>query len=216
MTTHHHESAVRGPDARMADRLLFFSDAVFAIVLTVMVLELQPPALTGPVGSDAALWDSVYAIRHQIAAFVISFVLVGLWWTIHLRATRRLIIFDWPVAILNLLFLFTIAAMPFACAVFGSAFESPAAMEIYWAVNAAASFAMTLLFVVMARGGGRLMGGIGAGEWAFRFIQSIAPGIAFSVGVWLAANGYFMYSHFCWVLILPVMMLARLIPRPKT
>src|SRR6185436_6666827 len=110
----------RGPDARMADRMLFFTDAVFAIVLTIMVLELRPPLLQREGvqnAGDGALWPALGGMIHEVAAFLISFILVGAWWMIHMRATRRLIAFDWPTAICNMLFLLAIAVMPFACAV---------------------------------------------------------------------------------------------------
>ncbi len=50
MSSEHHGSSARGPDGRMVDRMLFFSDVVFAIVLTIMVLELHAPLL-GPEGT---------------------------------------------------------------------------------------------------------------------------------------------------------------------
>ncbi len=208
----HHESAAKGPEGRMVDRMLFFSDAVFAIVLTIMVLELRAPNLSGAVGphGEAVLWNALGEMIEEFAAFIISFLLVGGWWLIHMRATQRLRVFDWPTAVANLFFLFTISLVPFGASVFGADIAGVASIQVYWSINAANSAAMTLLFVVSARGKGRLVGGLEPGEWTFRFIQSIAPGIAFVAGVWLAAVGRVDLSRFCWVLILPAMAMARL------
>ena len=165
------ETAARSHDARMADRMVFFSDAVFAIVLTLLVLELRPPELHG----EDELWAALGGLSRHFAAFAITFGLVALWWLIHMRVTRRLAIFDWPTAICNLLFLFFICLTPFASALYGENFTSMATLELYWGVNLGASLSMTLLFFVMNRGGGRLVGGVGWREWTFRLIQSLAP-----------------------------------------
>jgi uncharacterized membrane protein len=205
----HHESAAKGPDGRMVDRMLFFSDAVFAIVLTLLVLELRPPEGHGH--ADTELWSALGEMFRHFAAFFISFTLVGGWWLVHMRVTRTLRAFDWPAAVCNLLLLLFIALTPFAAALFGQNIASLAALQIYWTLNAAVAFAMTLLFVVIARGGGRLIGGIGAREWWFRFIQSLAPALAFVFGAWAASRGFADLSRFCWVVIFPTMVIARLV-----
>ena len=76
----------RAPEMRMVDRMLFFSDAVFAIVLTLLVLELRPPEAS----DDAGLAIALKALSPKFFAFAASFALVSIFWTAHMAITRRL------------------------------------------------------------------------------------------------------------------------------
>ena len=212
----HHESQARGSDGRMVDRMLFFSDAVFAIVLTIMVLELHAPVIPDHVGTgDPAmmLWEELSKPEtfRTLFAYVISFMLVGLWWSIHMRVTRALHKFDWPTAVANLFFLLTVTLVPFGASVLGQGPNNATGWGVYWTINALASFGMTVLMFVVSRGGGHLIGGMGSRERLSRLVQSIGPGIGFAVGVWLAVKGEVDLSRLCWVAIPPFMILARLI-----
>ena len=201
----HHESTAKGPDARLVDRMLFFSDAVFAIVLTIMVLELHAPLMEtkglNDAQSAAALWTVLGGMFHIFFAYVLSFALVGLWWSIHMRVTRQLHHFDWPTAIFNFVFLLTVSLIPFASSLLGDNVMNPAAWQIYWGVNAAASIALTVMLLILTRGHGRLIGGMDKRERLSRTIQSIVPGIAFGIGAWLAATGHADMARWCWVLL---------------
>jgi TMEM175 potassium channel family protein len=199
----HHESAARGIDARMVDRLLFFSDAVFAIVLTILVLELRPPE--GSDLSDAAFWTGLAGMWRKFLAYFVSFALVSLWWNVHLRVTRSLGVFDPPTVLCNFAFLCFIALIPFVAALWGQNIATPAAMVAYWSENAAVSLSMTLLYLVSTRGRGKLLvRPLEPGERASRLLQSITPACAFVAGALLAANGHVEWSWNCWVII-PIM-----------
>jgi uncharacterized membrane protein len=198
----------------MVDRMLFFSDAVFAIVLTLLVLELRPPE--GHDLSDDALWAGLAGMWRSYLAFFVSFALVGLWWSVHMRATRTLARFDAPTALCNLVFLSVIALMPFVAAVWGENVLSPAAMVVYWSANAAAAFCMTLLFVVSTRGGGKLLAQpFAPGERAARLVQSLAPGLAFLTGAVLAGSGHLILSWYCWALIPLIGLSGRVFRRAR-
>ena len=214
----HHESQGKGPDGRMVDRMLFFSDAVFAIVLTIMVLELHGPVLEHNSGGDAnaAIWENLAYNGRVLFAYVVSFALVGLWWSVHMRVTRHLHQFDWPSAIWNFVFLLTVTVIPFAASILDQGIMATAAWEIYWGVNAAASFALTALMFTVSRDGGRLIGGMEGRERWGRLLQSFGPGLGFAIGAWLAALGYLDLSRFCWIVIMPVSLLARLIAGKRT
>ena len=215
MSSEHHESAAKGPDGRMVDRMLFFSDAVFAIVLTIMVLELRAPLMeaNGVTQSRSAdaLWAALAGMGRTFFAYLLSFAIVGLWWSIHMRLTRALHRFDWPTAICNFLLILTITLIPFAASLLGENIVNPAAWTVYWGVNTAASFALTAMMVVTSRDGGRLIGGMAARERAGRIIQSVGPGIGFAVGAYLAFVGSLDVSRWCWLVMLPFMILARLV-----
>lgn len=216
----HEEGHAHGKDARTLDRMLFFSDAVFAIVLTIMVLELHLPVFgaadNAQFQGDAAVWHAVALLGHTIFAFVVSFALVGMWWFVHVRLTRTLIAFDWYVAVCNFLFLFTVALVPFATSVLSDYGATGAAWELYWGINAAISFSLTLLGLVVTRGGGRLVGGLPPRRKYALWMRNIASGVVFVIGIWLAASGHVVLSRYCWVLILPFMWAARLVDRePK-
>jgi uncharacterized membrane protein len=83
---------------RQLERLLFFSDAVFAIVLTLLALNIHLPEGT----DDAHLLSGVEAVSGPLIAFAVSFGLVGLFWLAHVITLRTLATFDWLVAAANI------------------------------------------------------------------------------------------------------------------
>lgn len=97
-------------EAGAADRLIFFSDAVVAIAMTLLALGL-------PVPSGATVhrfWLSVGANSGEYLAFLISFVVIALHWSAHHRAFRYLARGGERLRELNMLWLLTIVLMPFA------------------------------------------------------------------------------------------------------
>lgn len=192
-------------DRRMVDRMILFSDAIFAIALTLLVLELRPPS---GIVDDAALMDAAMALAPQFLALLISFALAGMWWATHMAVMRELIAFDWPTAICNLAFLLFIVLLPFAAAVFGRNIESNAGLGIYWIINAGAAYAMAVMFWFMSRDGGRLIGGIGWGERLLRLYQSGIPALVFTLGAVWAFAGQEWLARFAWVLLIPLLILA--------
>lgn len=201
MATQHHESL----DERMLHRLLFFTDAVFAIVLTLLVLELKPPESAGE-----ATAERLGEMMGHISAFAMSFLLIGIFWVAHMNTTRRLAHFDWPTAVANLAFLFPVCLLPFASAWFGASISGVFAWTLYCWVLIATSAANMALVVVACRDGGRLIaGGLRPREMAYRLLRAAAPGLAFAIGLLLLQAGLIGWSHFCWVLIPLVFLLAR-------
>jgi len=110
-------STARGFGAeRDPARLVFFSDAVFAIAVTLLVLEIRPPQDTRHLlHALAALWPSYLA-------YTISFLLIGQVWANHHVMFDHIRSADRTVLFLNTLLLMDIAFLPFAAAVLSAAF----------------------------------------------------------------------------------------------
>jgi uncharacterized membrane protein len=98
------------------ERVVFFSDAVFAIVITLLVLPLTSELLLPKDGDTAA---QVLAVLPRIATFVVSFLVVGQFWVAHHRTFGRIRRADPGLVWLNLLGLLTVAFMPFPAALLG-------------------------------------------------------------------------------------------------
>jgi uncharacterized membrane protein len=197
------------PDARMLERLLLFSDAVFAIVLTLLAIELHAPH----VEHGESLWAALAGMSSQFFAFGFSFALIGLWWSVHMRNMRTLVTFDWPVAIANLLVLACVTLLPFATSVFG---ENPGDLErlqFFWWISLAISVSNMLLFILINRGRGKLVGGTTPGYWWFRFTLAAAPAIAFGFGIYFCATGQEWPARFAAFIMFPIMLLARVFKR---
>lgn len=90
------------------DRLLFFSDGVFAIAITLLSIELHPPHDWD--GTAASLWRQGWP---GFAAYALSFLVIGIFWTSHRRMFTQINRFTTGVFLLNLLLLGLIALMPF-------------------------------------------------------------------------------------------------------
>ena len=89
------------------DRVLFFSDAIFAIAITLLVLEIRVP---GHANNAAA---EIHAALPNMLSFAISFAVIGLFWIGHHSLSRYIAAFDRGLMTINLLFLGTIAFMPY-------------------------------------------------------------------------------------------------------
>jgi uncharacterized membrane protein len=94
------------------ERLIFFSDAVFAIAITLLTLEIRLPASDSPL-TNAELFQSMLAIGPKYIAYIISFLVIGLIWIGHHRKFRMIQKYDGNLMLLNLFLLMTIAFIPF-------------------------------------------------------------------------------------------------------
>lgn len=122
----------REPESGLSfERVVFFSDAVFAIVITLLVLELKVPHLEEH--TDPAMRHALVALLPRVAGFVISFLIVGLMWIEHHRVFRYIADYDAGLLWRNLLLLLCISFVPFPTALFSENFWSRTAFILYTA-----------------------------------------------------------------------------------
>src|ERR671928_1369945 len=101
------------------ERLVFFSDAVFAIAITLLVIEIHAPHL--PEGSaDSAYWLALAKLWPSLLGYFVSFAVIGLFWMGHHRAFALAGRYSPRVLGWNLGLLATIGFMPFATAFLSS------------------------------------------------------------------------------------------------
>ena len=136
-------------------RTVALSDAVFAIALTLLALEIHPPA------DDRHLGHGLTVLWPSYAAYVITFLLIGNVWANHhvmfdhIRAADRMVLF------VNTLLLMDVAFLPFAASVLSGAFRSGHGQRTAVVFYGLALELAPILFNVIweyARRGHRLMG----------------------------------------------------------
>ncbi|CAN5292489.1 TMEM175 family protein [soil metagenome] len=101
-----------------SDRVQFFSDAVFAIAMTLLVIDITVPVLgNGPsvtqATMDPKLWKALGEEFPQFLAYGLSFAVIGASWAGHHRMFALMRRFDGTLVSMNLLLLFFIAFVPF-------------------------------------------------------------------------------------------------------
>ncbi len=98
------------------ERVILFSDAVFAIIITIMVLDVKlPEDLRHAKPEEIA--NAFIKLIPRFAAYAISFFLVSRFWIQHLKIFKVLKDYDIPLVVRNLLFLFVISLFPFAISI---------------------------------------------------------------------------------------------------
>lgn len=93
------------------ERLVFFSDAVIAIAITLLALDIKLPEAAG----DAAhvLGPRMLELVPKVMGYLVSFWVIALYWVAHHRCFRYITGYDRRLLYLNFLFLMFIAVMPF-------------------------------------------------------------------------------------------------------
>jgi uncharacterized membrane protein len=175
------------------ERLVFFSDAVFAIAITLLVLDLRlPPPVHGAV--------DVSGIGPKLFGFALSFAVIGIYWLSHHRLFGGLQADDGALRVVNLAFLASVVFLPFPTSVIA---EYPAASFSvrFYACSVGAVGVLLILLTLVARRRGLLAPGQRAGETARLVIYAVsAPTIFFISTAW-AGKAPFMAMQLWWLII---------------
>src|SRR5436190_3562406 len=127
------------------DRMIVFSDAVFAIVITLMAIEIHVPEVSRYTTPDILKHELVKIIP-PIISYTISFFFIGITWYQHLQLFSLLKDYDKGLVIRNLFLLFFIGFFPFSAALMvklSNGFELP--FVIYFSVIFASRSALLAL-----------------------------------------------------------------------
>ena len=137
----------RRPFFTESDRLEAFSDGVLAVIITIMVLELRPPH-----GTELA---AVQTILPTFAAYVLSFVFVGIYWNNHHHMLRAASGIDGRAMWANLHLLFWLSLVPFTTAWLGQNASAKIPTALYAFVLLMCAVAYTLLQLALVAVNGR-------------------------------------------------------------
>jgi uncharacterized membrane protein len=186
------------------DRVLFFSDAVFAIAITLLVVDLRVP--------DVVLNAShqLHADKYRILGFAISLLVIGLFWMGHHRLFRYITALDRPIIFLNILFLGTIAFLPYPTALlFASSTKQVAATVFYAACVAGAGLVELAIWLYALRADGLVPASVSPALRRYVTAQILPTPVVFglSIPVAFVAPGV---APFTWILLVPI---GRVLPR---
>jgi uncharacterized membrane protein len=136
------------PESGHFDRLVFFSDAVVAIAITLLALDLPVPK--GQTVSE--LWASIQDDYGHYLAFLITFVVIAAMWSRHHQVFRYVERSDARLRTLNLLWLLAIVLLPFATKVLTfDANDDTVAHAIRFGFYALLEVFATAVFLAMVR-----------------------------------------------------------------
>lgn len=189
---------------RSPDRLFAFSDALYAIAITLLALEIKLPADTD-LNSNSAVWQAIIHSAPHLLAFVISFLVIGVLWVNNHRKYSNIDMVDSRFVWLNMASLLLIAFMPFPTSLISSS-STVVATALYASVVA-------------------IIGILSAVTWHYAVNKQLVPrpsrssyyrdlwapislSLVFACSITMAPLGADAMKYF-WILLIPVLWLTR-------
>lgn len=114
------------------ERLAALSDGVFAVAMTLLVLDLRVPAASA-VHDEAALWAALVALAPRFLVFVMSVMTLGIFWVGQQTQLNHLRHADRDLAWLHIGFLCAVSVVPFTTALIAEFVSFRVALVVYWA-----------------------------------------------------------------------------------
>ena len=184
------------------DRFAFFSDAVYAIALTLLVVGIAVPTIED-VDSSHQMWNRLRDLGSEFTSFFVSFAVIGRYWLAHHRFVAVLAAVDNRLMAVNLLYLAFIAFLPFPTALVGRYEQNLVAFAFFALILGIVSGLETVLFVTAERRG-LLAVKISPGMYRFGLAASTIPVVVFLLSIPLAAAVNSTVALLSWVLIWPL------------
>ncbi|MDE3229508.1 MAG: DUF1211 domain-containing protein [Chloroflexota bacterium] len=187
----------RGSDT---ERLVFFSDAVFAVALTLLVIDLRVPVGATP----ATLPSKLGALWPQVLALLISFVVIASYWRGHHRIFHLIERYDRWLIVLNFAFLLSIVLQPFTTSLTSEYGNQPLVMGLYAALLGVSGLLLTALWVYAVWA--KLVNAEVVTPKLARFYaaRSLAPTVLFLASAGLALVIEPLWVPWLWILLLPI------------
>ncbi|MGN6445001.1 TMEM175 family protein [Amnibacterium sp.] len=186
------------------ERTAAFSDAVFAIAMTVLVLELRVPEV--PPGDLAAALPSLVG---PYLTFVLSFAVVGVVWLSHHRKLAVITRFDQGLLRLNLVVLLLVASVGLPTAVLGRYGDTVAAVVLYAAQIAAMGVSMAVLWS-WARLRRLVDPRVDVAVFRLMLLQTIVLPAVFLISIPVALLAGATAGELVWLLGVPAALLPRI------
>ncbi len=142
----------REGDGVAFERVIFFSDAVFAIALTLAAVEIGIPEVEGDPNSVSALLDAVVDKGPAVTAFLVAFIWVAIYWRANHRFVMTLRGMDSRFVLATLVYLALIALLPIPAGLLGEFWSNPLAVSLFSIYAAAVSAMEVALFTVAYKG----------------------------------------------------------------
>ncbi|TFB89014.1 DUF1211 domain-containing protein [Cryobacterium algoricola] len=182
------------------ERLEFFSDAVFAIAMTLLVLDLRVPSLATVPRDELgrALLDQA----PKLFAYVLSFAVIGLNWSSHFRRFQVIDRVDRRLVQLDLLLLLLVAFVPFPTAVLSEYGPEILSVVLYAATVALINGVQCLIWVHVRRAG-LLSPLVDRGLYRYVRRNILVPGVVFTVSIGIALLGQPLIAMLSWLAISP-------------
>jgi|SRR5215213_2844674 len=115
------------------ERIIGLSDGVFAIVLTLLVLELRVPHLPEHAGA-AELWKALYGIKSKIIGFLLSFLFIASLWFSHNQLFKLFDKVDNAILWYNNFLLLIVCFIPFPTALIGEYPKNPVGIILFGSI----------------------------------------------------------------------------------
>ena len=131
-------------------RLETFSDAVFAIVMTLLVLELKLPKIKHPENAGEIM-EAFKEVAPIFCSWAISFFFVALIWLHHHSIMHMATKSDYGVIWINIFLLFFICLLPFPTAMMGEYYKQPIFITIWGLTFSATTFMLTWFYYYNAK-----------------------------------------------------------------
>ncbi len=189
------------------ERVVFFSDAVFAIVITLLVLPLTAEIDLPEQSADLA--HDIWQQWPRVLSFAVSFLVIGQFWIAHHRMFTHLRAYDNVLIWLNLVSLLSVCFLPFPAAVLGarSSEHDQFPAMFYAASMTFTSLCLTLTWLYAATRGHLVSPDLDRQTRRQFTVRSVATTAIFLLSVAAAAMGLYVALAF-WLVLLPAVRFA--------
>ncbi|HTL09803.1 MAG TPA: TMEM175 family protein [Chitinophagaceae bacterium] len=194
------------PNNKMqVERLLFFSDAVIAIAITLLIIEIKPPHL----GGHAEPEENIRSLIPKFIAFLISFFVIAIYWKAHHHLFGFITTYSDKLIWINTFFLLSIVVMPFSSALYSENFGIDAAYAVY-CINIILTGVLNCWLVRCISAAKPAIATV-AGNKQFRtyyMLRGLIPPLVFLISL-LVSYWSPTLSRICFMLIFPFIALAK-------
>ena len=205
------EDEKSGAEHRL-DRTLAISDGVFAFAITLLVLDLTVPTITGATSTD--LMNALTTDYNAFFTYALSFLIASIWWNAHHRNFEHIRRSNTTLRWLNLLFLLWIALLPFFTKILSHYQNVPLGVILYAVDQAAAGIFLTLIWAYASRNHQLIDKNMPERAIRYAKIRNIIAPIFFVASMGIAFVNPIVATFF-WIGMFPVLLIIRHFERKK-
>ena len=114
-----------------AERLAALSDGIFAVAMTLLVLDLRLPAIEA-VHSERDLWSALLKLGPQLIMYMMSFLTLGIFWVGQQTQLNHVVRSDRSLSWIHILFLFAVTITPYSTKLLAEFPAYRVALLAYW------------------------------------------------------------------------------------